>query len=59
MTPQEQALADQKMRAEIAKLIAETSKINKENQWYLAIIASGFTAAMATLLTVVLNAVLT
>lgn len=30
MTSQEQALADDKMRAEIARIAAETSKINQE-----------------------------
>ena len=30
MTQQEQALADDKMRAEIAKLLAETTRINAE-----------------------------
>ena len=30
MTSKEQTIADDKMRAEISKLIAETSKINKE-----------------------------
>lgn len=46
MTRQEQALADDKMRAEIAKLIAETAKINTENQWYVAIVASTATLAI-------------
>ncbi len=32
MTTAEQSLADDKMRAEIAKLIAETSKINAEGR---------------------------
>ena len=46
MTSQEQSLADDKMRAEIAKLLAETSKINTENQWYVAIVASTATLAI-------------
>lgn len=46
MTEQEQSLVDDKMRAEIAKLLAETAKINKENQWYVAIVASGATLAI-------------
>lgn len=46
MTQQEQTLADDKVRAEIAKLVAETSKINTENQWYVAIVASTATLAI-------------
>ena len=46
MTSQEQSLADDKMRAEIAKLLAETSKINTENQWCVAIVASTATLAI-------------
>ena len=46
MTSDEQRLADDKMRAEISKLIAETAKINKENQWYVAIVASTATLAI-------------
>ena len=49
MTRHEQALADDKMRAEIAKLIAETAKINTENQWYVAIVASTATLAVVAL----------
>lgn len=36
----------EKTRAEIGKLMAETSKINKENQWYVAVVASGATLAI-------------
>lgn len=46
MTNAEQSLADDKMRAEIAKLIAETAKINTENRWYLMVIGSGATLAI-------------
>ncbi len=46
MTQQEQALADEKMRAEIAKLIAETSKINTENRYYVFIVAAGIATAI-------------
>ncbi|MEM6727491.1 MAG: hypothetical protein AAF618_03225 [Pseudomonadota bacterium] len=46
MTEQDQRLADDKMRAEIAKLIAETSKINQEAKWYVAIVASTGTLAI-------------
>ncbi|MEM8615733.1 MAG: hypothetical protein AAGF20_02250 [Pseudomonadota bacterium] len=63
MSEQEQALADQKMRAEIAKLIAETSsinvemskmraetmKLNTENRWYLLIVGAAFATAMLAL----------
>lgn len=34
MTTVEQNIADDKMRAEIAKLVAETAKINAEARWY-------------------------
>ncbi|MDO5648347.1 hypothetical protein [Paracoccus sp. (in: a-proteobacteria)] len=45
MTTQEQSLADDKMRAEIAKLIAETAKISKETVWHpLAVGARAATA---------------
>ena len=78
MTPQEQALADEKMRAEIAKMIAErfkvnaemfkinaetaringpeiarllaeTAKINSESRWYPAVVASGATLAIVAI----------
>ncbi len=45
MTHAEQALADDKVRAEIAKLIAETSKINSENRFYPFVVGSGVTLA--------------
>ena len=45
VTQQEQALADDKVRAEIAKLVAETSKINAENRFYPLIV--GATATLA------------
>ena len=41
MTTAEQNIADDKMRAEIAKLIAETSKINAEARWYPLAIGTG------------------
>ena len=34
MNTVEQNIADDKMRAEIAKLVAETAKINAEARWY-------------------------
>ena len=46
MTQAEQNIADDKMRAEIAKLIAETSKIRRETDWYIAIVASTMTLAI-------------
>lgn len=36
-------LQDDKARAEIAKLIAETSKISDENRWYPLVVGSGAT----------------
>jgi len=48
MTTAEQTLADDKMRAEIAKLLAETSKINAEARWYpFVATAALFGAAIA------------
>jgi hypothetical protein len=55
MTTAEMTIADDKMRAEIAKLIAETSKINiesmklqTENRWYpFVATAAIFGAALA------------
>lgn len=49
MTEKEQTLADAKMRAEIANLIAETSKINSENRYYLLVIGSGATLAIVAI----------
>ena len=46
MTEQQQALADDKVRAEIAKLIAETSKINSENRYYPLIVGAAAATAM-------------
>lgn len=47
MTSHEQHLADDRMRAEIAKLIAETAKINREFQWYPFMVMSATIAATA------------
>lgn len=55
MTQQEQSLADDKMRAEIAKLIAETRKISAETFWYPILIATGLVAAIGTATGVVLK----
>ena len=56
MTSAEQALADDKMRAEIAKIIAEmfkinaeTAKINAESRWYPAVLGAGFAAGLLTI----------
>lgn len=35
-----------KIQAEIAKLIAETSKINSENKWYPMIVGASVTLAI-------------
>ena len=50
MTDSEVTHEDNKTRAEIAKLVAETSKINSENHWYPLIIGS--TATLAILVVV-------
>ncbi|WP_299082981.1 hypothetical protein [uncultured Ruegeria sp.] len=47
MTEAEVRLQDDKMRAEIAKLVAETAKINTENRWYLLIVGAAFFAGAA------------
>ena len=46
MTDEDQKLSDDKARAEIAKLIAETAKINTENRWYLLVVGSAATLAI-------------
>ena len=53
MTQQEQSIADDKMRTEIAlaleqaaKTRAETQKILTENRWYLLVVGSGATLAI-------------
>ncbi len=46
MTEAEVKISDEKMRAEISKLMAETAKINTENRWYIAVVASGATLAI-------------
>ncbi|MEO1613179.1 MAG: hypothetical protein AAFU55_12640 [Pseudomonadota bacterium] len=48
MTEAELRLQDDKMRAEIGKLIAETEKMRTENRWYPAIVgAAAMAGAMA------------
>lgn len=43
-----------KIQAEIAKLIAETYKLNSENRWYRLIIGASSTLAIVTLVKVFL-----
>jgi hypothetical protein len=54
MTEREQALSDDKMRAEIAKLIAETAKLNSENRWYPLVVGSGATLAIVAIVKIFL-----
>ena len=49
MTEAEVKLQDEKMRAEIGKLMAETSKINSENRWYPLVVGSGATLAIVAI----------
>ena len=56
MTEQEMRLHDDKMRAEIASLMATTAKLNAEaeklateNRWYLLVVGSGATLAIAAI----------
>ena len=52
MTQQEQKEWDLKLRkmdSEIAKLIAETTKIRKESDWYLLVVGSGATLAIVAI----------
>ncbi len=49
MTEAEVKLDDDKMRAEISKLIAETSKINNENRFYPLVVGSGVTLAIVAI----------
>lgn len=49
MSNTKNTLQDDKIRAEIAKLMAETAKLNKETFWHPIMIAAGFIAAIATL----------
>lgn len=62
MTTAEQTISDDKMRAEIAKLIAEsskinaeTSKINAEARWYPLAVATGLVGAVAGLTAIVIK----
>ena len=46
MTDAELSLHDDKMRAEIANLAAQTTKLNKEIRWYEAVVIAGGASAM-------------
>lgn len=45
MTEQEQALADDKMRAEIAHLAAQTARIQQQMRWQMPIYLVSFIGA--------------
>lgn len=45
----------EKIHAEIAKLMAETTKLNRESAWYPIVVASGLIGAVATITTVLLK----
>lgn len=45
-TPNRDAFEIEKIRAEIGKLMAETAKINRETQWYPAVVAASATLAI-------------
>ncbi|OCA52652.1 hypothetical protein [Photorhabdus namnaonensis] len=45
----------EKIHAEIAKLMAETTKINREAAWYPIIVASSLIGAVATITTLLLK----
>lgn len=57
MTAAEQDIADDKMRAEIAKLIAETAKINAEARWYPLAVATGLVTAIVALSAIIFKVV--
>lgn len=44
-----------KINTEIAKLIAETSKLNRESAWYPIVVATGLIGAVAIITTVLLK----
>ena len=46
---QERQANSRKIDSEIAKLIAETSKINSENRWYPFVVGSGVTLAIVAI----------
>ncbi|MDE2000709.1 MAG: hypothetical protein KGI52_17480 [Burkholderiales bacterium] len=57
MTEEQRRLDDEKIHAEIMKLIAETGKINAEARWYPLVIATGLVASVATVTGIVLHLV--
>jgi len=50
MSDNKENLTDNNVSAEIAKLIAETMKINAETRWYPAIAAAGVMVAFIAVL---------
>lgn len=42
-------LSDDRIRSEIAKLMAETAKLNKETKWYEVVMISGATLALVAI----------
>lgn len=50
----EDLIQHEKIQAEIAKLIAETSKINNENKWYPAIVGATVTLAIVAIVKIFL-----
>ena len=49
MTREEREIQGRKIDAEIAKLIAETAKINSENRYYPLVVGSGLTHAIVAI----------
>ena len=49
MTEEEQSLSDDKMRAEIRNLIAETGKINSGNKFYPLVVSSAATLVIVAI----------
>lgn len=49
MTEAEVRLQDERMRAEIGKLLAETAKLQKETRWYEALLLTGALATGAAI----------
>ena len=46
----------EKIHPEIAKLMAETSKLNREAAWYPIVVASGLIGAVATVTAIIIKA---
>ena len=55
MTPAEQNLADDRMRAEIAKLLAETMNLRTQKIWYPVFVAGTLLAGGAGALALILR----